>query len=101
MSPFEATRPIATMRLAAIQIASALCAILGAWAVIAASLWLSLPLVGADTVFATLLETIVAPLRAVPIVRLAAVAAIGLVALSTVVALLAAIRAFSVVYGKR
>jgi hypothetical protein len=101
MNPFEATRPIATARLAAVQIAIASGAILGAWTFIAASVWLSLPLAGADTVFATLPGTIAASLRAVPIARLLAVAAIGLVALSTVVALLAAIRAFSVLYGKR
>lgn len=101
MNTFEATRPIATASLAAIQIAIALGAILGAWTFIAASVWFSLPLAGADTAFATLPRAIAASLRAVPIARVTAVAAIGLVALSTVVALLAAIRAFSVVYGKR
>lgn len=101
MSPFEATRPIATARLAAVQIAIASGAILGAWTFIAASVWLSLPLAGAGTVFATLPVTIAASLRAIPIARLLGVAAIGLVVLSTVVALLAAIRAFSVVYGNR
>ena len=101
MNAFEATRPIATARLAAVQIAVALGAILGAWTLIASSLWFSLPLAGADTVFATLREAIAASLRAVPIERLAGIAIIGLVALSTIVALLAAIRAFAAVYGNR
>ena len=101
MNPFEATRPIATARLAAVQITIASGAILGAWTFIAVSTSLSLPLAGADTTFAAAPRAIAALLRAVPIARLVGVAAIGLVALSTVVALLAAIRAFSVVYGKR
>jgi hypothetical protein len=101
MNPFEATRPIATARLAAVQVAVASGAILGAWTLIAASLWFSLPLAGADSAFATLPEIIAASLRAAPIERLVGVAIIGLLALSTFVALLAAIRAFSVVYGKR
>ena len=101
MNAFEATRPIATARLAAVQIAVAAGAILGAWTLIAASLWFSFPLAGADTAFATLPEAIAAFLRAVPIERLVGIAMIGLVALSTFVALLAAIRAFAAVYGKR
>ena len=101
MNAFEATRPIATACLAAVQIAVALGAILGAWTLIAASLWFSLPLAGADTVFATLREAIAASLRAVQIERLVGIAIIGLVALSTIVALLAAIRAFAAVYGTR
>ena len=101
MNTFEATRPIATARLAAVQIAVALGAILGAWTLIAASLWFSLPLAGADTTFATLPEAIAASLRAAPIERLVGIAIIGLVALSTFVALLAAIRAFAAVYGNR
>jgi hypothetical protein len=101
MNAFEATRPIATARLAAVQIVVALGAIFGAWTLIAASLWFSLPLADADTVFATFREAIAASLRAVPIARLVGFAIMGLVTLATVVALLAAIRAFAAVYGKR
>jgi hypothetical protein len=101
MNAFEATRPIGTVPLAAVQIAVAAGGILGAWAFIAASLWVSLPLVGADAALATLPERIAASLHAVPVGRLAGVTAVGLVEFSTVLALLAAIRAFAVVYGKR
>ncbi len=101
MNAFEATRPIGTARLAAVQIAVAAGGILGAWAFIAASLWLSLPLVGAETALATLPERIAASLRAMPLGRLAGVTVVGLVAFSTVLALLAAIRAFAVIYGTR
>jgi hypothetical protein len=101
MSPFEATRPIATARLAAVQIAVAVGAMLGAWAFIAASLWIALPLAGAGTAFATLPEIIAVSVRAAPIARVAGIVVIVLVALTTFVAMLAAIRAFSVVYGKR
>ncbi len=101
MNAFEATRPIGTARLATVQLAVAAAGILGAWAFIAASLWLSLPLVGAETALATLPERITASLRAVPLGRLAGVTVVGLVAFSTVLALLAAIRAFAVVYGTR
>jgi len=101
MNAFEATRPIATARLAAVQIAVAAGAILGAWTFIAVSFWFSLRLAGADTVIASLPDMIAAPLSATPILRLLGVAAGVVVALSTVVALLAAIRAFAAVYGKR
>jgi ABC-2 type transport system ATP-binding protein len=101
MNPFEATRPIATARLAAVQIAVAVGGILGAWALIATSLWFSLSVVRAETPFATLPQTIAALLRSAPLGRVAGVALVGLVAFSTAVALLAAIRAFAVAYGKR
>jgi hypothetical protein len=101
MSPFEATRPIATARLAAVQITVALGAIVGAWTFISASLWFSLPLVGADTALATVPRAVAASLRAAPIMRVAGILMIGVVTLSTIVALLAAFRAFSVLYGKR
>jgi hypothetical protein len=101
MNAFEATRPIATARLAAVQIAVAAGAILGAWTFIAVSFWFSLRLAGADIVIASLPDMIAAALSATPILRLLGVAAVAVVALSTVVALLAAIRAFAAVYGKR
>jgi hypothetical protein len=101
MNAFEATRPIATARLAAVQIGVAAAAISGAWAFIAVSLWFSLPLAGANTVLATLPETIAVSLGAIPALRLLGIPAVGLVAFSTGIALLAAIRAFGVVYGKR
>jgi hypothetical protein len=101
MNAFEATRPIATARLAAVQIAVAAGAILGAWTFIAVSFWFSMRLAGAYTVLASLPETIAAALSATPILRLAGVAAVGVVAFSTAVALLAAIRAFAAVYGMR
>jgi hypothetical protein len=101
MSPFEATRPIATARLAAVQITVALGAIVGAWTFIAASFWFSLPLAGADTSLATVPQSVAASLRAAPIMRVAGILMMGFVTLSTVVALLAAFRAFSVLYGKR
>jgi hypothetical protein len=101
MNAFEATRPIATAHLAAVQIAVAVSGVLGAWTLIAASLWFSLPLVGAQTPFATLPETIAAFLRGIPLWRLAGVAALGLIAFATVVAVLAAFRALAAAYGKR
>jgi hypothetical protein len=101
MNAFEATRPIATARLAAVRIAVAVGGILGAWGLMVASLWICLPLVGADTAFAALPERLAAALSATPVARLAGVVAVGLVAFATVVALLAAIRAFAAVYGTR
>jgi hypothetical protein len=101
MNAFEATRPIATARLAAVQIAVAAVAILGAWTFIAVSFWFSLRLAGADTVLASLPETIAVSLGAAPVRRLVGIPAVGLVAFSTGIALLAAIRAFGAVYGKR
>jgi hypothetical protein len=101
MNAFEATRPIGTVRLASVQIAVATAGILGAWAFIAASLWLSLPLVGAEPALATLPERIASSVHAVPVARLAGVTVVGLVEFSTVLALLAAVRAFAVVYGTR
>ena len=101
MNAFEATRPIATARLAAVQIAVAAGAILGAWTFIAVSIWFSLRLAGADTALASLPETIAAFLGAAPVRMLVGVSALGLVAFATGIALLAAIRAFGAVYGKR
>ena len=101
MNAFEATRPIGTARLAAVQIAVAAGGILGAWAFIAASLWLSLPLVGAETSLGMLPERIAASVQAIPAGRLAGVTVVGLVVFSTVVALLATIRALAAVYGAR
>lgn len=98
MNAFEATRPIATARLAAVQIAVAASTILGAWTFIAVSFWLSLPLAGAA--LASLQQTIAVSLGAVPVRRLVGIPALGLVAFSTGIALLAAIRAFGAVYGK-
>lgn len=101
MNAFEATRPIGTARLAAVQIAVAAGGILGAWVFIAASLWLSLPLVGTETPLATLPERLAASVQAIPAGRLAGVTVVGLVVFSTALALLATIRAFAVVYGTR
>jgi hypothetical protein len=101
MNAFEATRPIATARLVAVQIIVAAGAILGAWSLIAVSFWFSLPLAGADTALASLREPIALSLRAVPVRRLVGIPAVGLVAFSTGIAMLAAIRAFSAVHGNR
>lgn len=101
MNAFEATRPVATARLAAVQIGVAAGAILVAWTFIAVSFWFSLRLAGAGTALASLPDTIAASLGAAPVRRLVGIPAVGLVAFSTMIALLAAIRALAAIYGKR
>ena len=101
MNAFEATRPIGTARLAAVQLTVAAGGILGAWAFIAASLWLSVPIVRAEPALGTLPEMIVGSVQAGLAGRHVGVTVVGLVVFSTVLALLAAVRAFAVVYGTR
>jgi hypothetical protein len=101
MNAFEATRPIATARLAAVQIAVAIGGILAAWILIAVSLRFSLSLAGSGASFGPLQQGIAAAIGALSFGRLASLAVVGLVAFATVVAFLAAIRAFAVLYGKR
>jgi hypothetical protein len=99
MNVFEAVRPATTTRLAAVQIAVAVTSILAAWLLLGASLWLSLPHFRAvDS--APLQRALVAALAAWPAVRLALTPIVTVVAFATVVALLAAVRAYSVRHGK-
>jgi hypothetical protein len=100
MNVFEAVRPAATTRLAAVQIAVAVTSILGAWLLLGASLWLSLPHFRQTVDSAPLQRALVAALAAWPAVRLVLAPIVTIVALATVVALLAAVRAYSVRHGK-
>jgi hypothetical protein len=98
MSVFEAVRPAATTRLAGVQIAVAVTGILAAWFLLGTSLWLSLPhFRGVDS--APLQRSLVAALAAWPAVRLVLVPVVTIVAFATIVALLAAVRAYSVRHG--
>jgi hypothetical protein len=96
MSAFEATRPMGTARLAAVQIGVAVAAILGAWAVIAAAVALSLPLYGGAGA-----APIWRALAARPASELAGVVVLGVVGFATVIALLATVRAIGAIYGLR
>jgi hypothetical protein len=100
MSAFEATRPIATARLVAVQVGVAVSSILAAWALVVASFRLSQPL-NPDSGLAPLWSALASSLGGWSGTRLAATAALMVVALTTVVALLATVRAFSVLYGLR
>ena len=96
MSAFEATRPMGTARLAAVQIGVAVAAILGAWALIAAAVALSLPLyagAGASSLWRVL--------AARPVSELAGLLVLGVAAFATVIALLATVRTLGAIYGMR
>lgn len=99
MSVFEAVRPAATTRLAAVQVVVAVTSILGAWALLGASLWLSLPHFRATVDSAPLQRTLVATIAAWPAARLVLAPIVSIVAFATVVAALAALRAYSVCHG--
>src|SRR6185503_11181618 len=70
MNVFEAVRPAATTRLVAVQIAVAVTSILGAWLLLAASLWLSLPNFRETVDTAPLQRALVAAIAAWPAARL-------------------------------
>jgi len=96
MSAFEATRPMGTARLAAVQIGVAVAAILGAWALIATAVALSLPLydgAGAAPLWRALAGR--------PAAQVAGVVVLGVAAFATVIALLATVRALGAIYGTR
>lgn len=99
MNVFEAVRPATTTRLAAVQIAVAVTSILGAWLLLAASLWLSLPHFRETVDSAPLQRALVAALAAWPAARLLLAPIVAIVAFATVVALLATVRAYSVRHG--
>ncbi len=101
MSGFEATRPMATARLAAVQVSVAIAAILGAWALLAIGLWLAAPLATATPGVAPLQQALAVTLAASSAAQVASFIFVALVGFATLVALLAAIRAFSVLYGLR
>jgi hypothetical protein len=86
LSGFAATRAIGTSRLVAMKVGVTVVGVLGAWAVIAASIWLSMPLfdnlVDADV----LRQRIVAPLTALSVAQLAGAGVLFVLGLATVVA---------------
>lgn len=96
MSPFEATRPMGTARLVAVQVGVAAAGIIGAWAVIAIAAVLSLPLYH-DGAAASLWHA----LAARPAAQVAGAAVLGVAAFTTVIALLATVRAVGAIYGLR
>jgi hypothetical protein len=101
MSAFEAVRPLPTAWLAAVQIGVAVVAIGAAWALMAASAWWSLPLY-ADVVDDQALKGAVAgALAASPLTTLVAWTYAVLVGFSSAVALLAGLRALTVLCGMR
>ena len=99
MNVFEAVRPATTTRLAAVQIAVAVTSILGAWFLLAASLWLSLPHFRETVDSAPLQRALVAALATWPAARLVLAPIVTIVAFATVVAMLAAVRTYSVRHG--
>lgn len=99
MNVFEAARPAATTRLVAVQVAVAVTSILCAWLLLAASLWLSLPHFRAVVDAAPLQRDLVASLATWPAARLVLAPIVTVVAFATIVALLAAVRAYSVRHG--
>lgn len=101
MNVFEAVRPAATTLLAAVQIAVAVMSIFGAWALVGTSLWLSLPHFHATVDPAPIQRALVAAIAAWPAARLALAPIVAIVAFATFVALLAAVRAYSVRHGMR
>lgn len=101
LSPFEASRPIPTARLAAVRIAVPAVAILAGWLAIGLSLWVSLPLLGDVWNASSFRGGLAARLSAMPTLRLAAWSLVALVLFAAAVAALSAINAYFVLYRRR
>jgi hypothetical protein len=101
MSAFEAARPVSTAQLLTVQIGVAVAAIVASWCLIAASAWWSLPLMGDAVDYRALESGMAHAVTAASYGQLAAWAFVSLAALSAAVALLAALRALTVLYGMR
>jgi hypothetical protein len=100
LSAFEAARPIGTARLIGLQVLITSACICAAWILMSASFWLSLPLL------TDLHEHGSPATRAMGLfhrygVRLLSDVIVGFILLATVVAFLAALRAFASSYGAR
>jgi hypothetical protein len=97
---FEAARPIGTARLIGVQILVTSVCIFGAWSLILFSFWASVPLLTETHDFDSLRMFVIEVTQQFGI-RLAPRVAVGFILLATLLALLAAIRAFASSYGWR
>lgn len=100
LSAFEAARPIGTAELIGLQVLITSLCIFAASALVAASFWLSLPLL-ADLHLSASPVTRVTQVAHRYGLRLLSGAIVGFVALATVIGLLAALRAVAAAYGWR
>jgi hypothetical protein len=101
MSAFEATRPMATARLVAVQVAVAVAALLVAYALIAAGIGLAAPLLYDDARFESLWRAVAGTWTAWSAAQATANVVFGLGVFVRMIALLATVRAFSALYGAR
>jgi hypothetical protein len=100
LSAFEAARPIGTAKLIGLQVLVTSLCIFAASALVAASFWLSLPLL-ADLHLSASPGTRVAQAMQKYGLRLLSSTIVSFVALATLIALLAALRAVATAFGRR
>jgi hypothetical protein len=100
LSAFEAARPIGTARLIGLQVLITSACICAAWILMAASFWLSLPLLNDLHEHGSPTSRAAALIHRYG-VRLLSDVIVGFILLATVLAFLAAIRAFAGSYGLR
>jgi hypothetical protein len=100
LSAFEAARPIGTAKLVGLQVLLISACIFAAWILMAASFWLSLPLLTDLHLSASLVARTLEPVHRYGL-RMLSGAIVAFILLSTLLGLLAAMRAFASSYGFR
>jgi hypothetical protein len=100
VSPFEAARPVGSAQLIAVQVLVGVACIGAAYVLIAAGLWVAAKLF-ANAIGLIPVQKVIAAIGAISGMRLAAAVVVDLVLFSTAICFLTALRALSVLYGRR